>query len=67
MGELHLEIIKDRILNHYKVKADMGKVCISYRGTIDSTDVTETLETQVSLSSPPSLSINISISPFSFE
>ena len=33
MGELHLEIIKDRLLNHFKVNADMGKVRISYRET----------------------------------
>lgn len=35
MGELHLDIIRDRIQNHYKVNATMGKVCISYRSTID--------------------------------
>ena len=31
MGELHLEIIKDRIQNHYGVNANMGKIFISYR------------------------------------
>lgn len=34
MGELHLEIAKDRLLNHYKVPATMGKVQISYRSTV---------------------------------
>ncbi|ORZ02749.1 P-loop containing nucleoside triphosphate hydrolase protein [Syncephalastrum racemosum] len=31
MGELHLEIVKDRLLNEFKCKADMGKMRISYR------------------------------------
>jgi elongation factor G len=41
MGELHLDIIRDRLLNHYKVKANMGKVSISYRASIE-TESTET-------------------------
>lgn len=36
MGELHLEIVKDRLLNDFKVKADMGKMRISYRETCQS-------------------------------
>ena len=31
MGELHLEIIKDRIQKEYKVDADLGPLQISYR------------------------------------
>ncbi|ORX58199.1 P-loop containing nucleoside triphosphate hydrolase protein [Hesseltinella vesiculosa] len=31
MGELHLEIVKDRLINDFKCKADMGKMRISYR------------------------------------
>lgn len=31
MGELHLEIIKDRILKEYKVDADLGPLRIAYR------------------------------------
>lgn len=34
MGELHLEIIQDRILTHYKVGAQMGKIQISYKTSI---------------------------------
>lgn len=34
MGELHLEIIQDRILNHYGVTATMGKIMIAYRTAI---------------------------------
>ncbi|CAJ0649148.1 10590_t:CDS:2 [Entrophospora sp. SA101] len=36
MGELHLEIVKDRLLNEYKVNAEMGKMRISYRETLTS-------------------------------
>lgn len=31
MGELHLEIIKDRILKEYRIDADLGPLQIAYR------------------------------------
>jgi len=34
MGELHLEIIRDRLLREFKVDADSGKPQIAYRETI---------------------------------
>lgn len=34
MGELHLEITKDRLINDMKVKADIGDVCVTYKETI---------------------------------
>ncbi|CAD5111381.1 DgyrCDS696 [Dimorphilus gyrociliatus] len=34
MGELHLEIIKDRILKEYGVDADLGDLQVSYRESI---------------------------------
>jgi elongation factor G len=34
MGELHLEIIVDRLLREYKVEANVGKPQVSYRETI---------------------------------
>lgn len=37
MGELHLEIIKDRLLREFKVDADAGKPQIAYRETITKT------------------------------
>lgn len=46
MGELHLDIIRDRLVNHYKVKANMGKISISYRSTIEI-ESTETLTASV--------------------
>ena len=34
MGEFHLEIAKDRLINHHKAKASMGKLEIAYREAI---------------------------------
>jgi elongation factor G len=34
MGELHLEIIKDRILREFNVKANAGKPVVAYRETV---------------------------------
>lgn len=40
MGELHLEIIVDRLLREFKVEANVGKPQVSYKETIStSTDV----------------------------
>jgi len=40
MGELHLEIIVDRLLREFKVEADVGAPQVSYKETIrDSADV----------------------------
>ncbi len=36
MGELHLEIIRDRLLREFKVEANSGKPQIAYRETITS-------------------------------
>jgi len=37
MGELHLEIARDRLVGELKAKAEMGRILISYRETIPST------------------------------
>ncbi|GMM45374.1 Mef2 protein [Pichia kluyveri] len=34
MGELHLEITKDRLINDMKVNADIGDICVTYKETI---------------------------------
>jgi elongation factor G len=34
MGELHLEIIRDRILREYKVRANAGKPMVAYRESV---------------------------------
>ncbi|MGZ3747555.1 MAG: elongation factor G, partial [Pseudobdellovibrionaceae bacterium] len=36
MGELHLEILVDRLLREYKIQANIGKPQVSYRETITS-------------------------------
>lgn len=36
MGELHLEIIKSRLLTEYKIDADLGPLQIAYKETIDA-------------------------------
>ncbi|RIB25424.1 P-loop containing nucleoside triphosphate hydrolase protein [Gigaspora rosea] len=49
MGELHLEIVKDRLLNDFKVKAKLGKMRISYRETVidDKIDHTYLYEREI--------------------
>jgi elongation factor G len=37
MGELHLEIIKDRMLREFKVQANAGRPMVAYRESIQST------------------------------
>lgn len=37
MGELHLEILVDRLLREYKIQANVGKPQVSYRETISKT------------------------------
>ncbi len=34
MGELHLEIIVDRLLREFKVEANVGKPQVAYRETV---------------------------------
>jgi len=34
MGELHMEIIAEKLKKEYKVKADLGPIQISYRETL---------------------------------
>ncbi|MGD9901097.1 MAG: elongation factor G [Spirochaetales bacterium] len=41
MGELHLEIIVDRLLREFKVEANIGKPQVSYRETIRGTTKAE--------------------------
>ena len=40
MGELHLDILSERLLEHYKVKCKLGPMNISYRETIRDVDLT---------------------------
>lgn len=36
MGELHMDIIKSRLMSEYKIDADLGPLQIAYKETIDS-------------------------------
>ena len=36
MGELHLEIIKDRILREYNISANAGKPMVAYRESVSN-------------------------------
>ncbi|KAI5741305.1 hypothetical protein M8J76_012325 [Diaphorina citri] len=47
MGELHLEIIRDRILTEYKIEADLGPLQIAYKETVLSPAMTSTQEHRV--------------------
>lgn len=43
MGELHLEIARDRLTNDFKAKASMGKIEVSYREAIVTPSSPETV------------------------
>ncbi|KAI5707077.1 hypothetical protein M8J75_014184 [Diaphorina citri] len=47
MGELHLEIIRDRILTEYKIEADLGPLQIAYKETVLSPAMASTQEHRV--------------------
>lgn len=42
MGELHLEIIRDRMFREFKVEANVGKPQVSYKETITTASKTDT-------------------------
>lgn len=58
MGELHLEITRDRLVNDLKVSAEIGDVRVTYKETITST--TE----KVTTSSEDGFSVTLSVIPF---
>ena len=39
MGELHLEVIRERIRSEYKVDADLGRLMVAYKETPTATHV----------------------------
>lgn len=43
MGELHLEIARDRLVNDFKAKASMGKIEVGYREYITTSSPSETI------------------------
>lgn len=43
MGELHLEIIKSRLLTEYKIDADLGELQIAYKETLENDSARNTI------------------------
>ncbi|CAG8472898.1 13549_t:CDS:10 [Ambispora leptoticha] len=66
MGELHLEIVKDRLLNDFKVKAEIGKMRISYRetATVEHSNFSYLYDKEV-MGKRAKAHISLSISPLS--
>ncbi|KAF2015274.1 P-loop containing nucleoside triphosphate hydrolase protein [Aaosphaeria arxii CBS 175.79] len=64
MGDLHLEIARDRLLNDFKAKARIGKIEIGYRETptTSTTPYTHTLDRTIA-SKPAKATAVASISP----
>ncbi|CAH1098507.1 unnamed protein product [Psylliodes chrysocephalus] len=63
MGELHLDIIKDRILKEYKVEVDFGRLQIAYREIpFHKLTDTQNIETKIS-SSKQSITVKLTVEP----
>ncbi|KAL5284635.1 GFM2 family protein [Megaselia abdita] len=61
MGELHMEVIKSRILTEYKIDADLGPLQIAYKETIESElEDTFTIEKEIA-GAKQSVSITMSL------
>lgn len=51
MGELHLDIIKERIRSEYKIEAELGPLQIAYKETINNSGkMTHVLENKIGIS-----------------
>lgn len=68
MGELHLEIARDRLINDLKAKVEVGKIMVSYKETIQqaSKDVTKDAVAPTSDDTPSSATVTLSVEPVSF-
>lgn len=62
MGELHLEIAKDRLINDLKAKVEMGQVMVSYKETVQtpSAEVHKSVTTEDGASSA---SVRLTVEP----
>jgi elongation factor G len=67
MGELHLEIIKDRILKEYKIEADLGPLSIAYREAPTKTAIATTVFNRRILDKSYELSVEMSVEPIASE
>lgn len=63
MGELHLDIIKDRILKEYKIDAELGPLQIAYReAPISKVSTTHSMESKVG-NSKHSVTVQLTLIP----
>jgi elongation factor G len=64
MGDLHLEIARDRLLNDFKAKARIGKIEIGYRETLTSSTapLTYTLDRAIA-GKPAKAQVTASVAP----
>lgn len=68
MGDLHLEIARDRLLNDFKAKARIGKIEISYRETITSSTSPSTFVLEKPIASKPAKAgVTVALSPVEAE
>ena len=64
MGDLHLEIARDRLLNDFKAKARIGKIEIGYRETITAATTPHTFVLDRPIAGKPAKAgITVSVSP----
>jgi elongation factor G len=65
MGELHLEIARDRLIKDFKVKASTGKIEISYREALTSgSDVVESTFSREVAGKVATASCSAAVAPF---
>lgn len=68
MGELHLEITKDRLVNDMKVNADIGDVRVTYKETIlKAVEEVKKFQTDETDETLPQFGMDLSIYPFDGE
>lgn len=67
MGELHLEISQDRLVNDLKARVEVGKIMVSYKETINQASATVTQEASTTTGAkdarPASASVTLSVEP----
>ena len=64
MGDLHLEIARDRLLNDFKAKARIGKIEIGYRETITTSTLPYTYELDKPIAGKQAkASVTVSVEP----
>ena len=63
MGELHLEIVRDRMLTSYKVEADLGKLQVAYREVPDTSTRDEVTFTRSLGDREHTLTLDLEVEP----